>query len=74
MSRCADVGDAATVGSLTGTLAERLARDAYRVEREATRRYYFGDPAPGESTERFLEAVEEALAARQTRDRRPPGP
>ena len=71
VSRCADVVDAATVGSLTGTLAERLARDAYRVEREAMRRYYFGDPAPRESTKRFLEAVEEALAARQTRDLRP---
>jgi CDP-Glycerol:Poly(glycerophosphate) glycerophosphotransferase len=71
VSRCADVVDAATVGSLTGTLAERLARDAYRVEREAMRRYYFCDPAPGESTKRFLEAVEEALAARQTRDLRP---
>jgi hypothetical protein len=35
------------------------------------RRYYFGDPAPGESTKRFLGAVEEALAARQTRHRRP---
>ncbi|WP_139829693.1 CDP-glycerol glycerophosphotransferase family protein [Mycobacterium gastri] len=69
VSRCADVVDAATVGSLTGTLAQRLARDAYRAEREAMRRYYFGDLAPGESTRRFLGAVEEALAARQT-DRR----
>ena len=74
VSRCADVVDAATVGSLTGTLAKRLARDAYRAEREAMRRYYFGDPAPRQSTKRFLEAVEEALAARQTWDRRPLAP
>jgi len=66
VSRCADIVDAASIDVLGRTLAARLARDQHRAAREATRRYYFGDLAPGESTERFLAAVEEAVV---TRDR-----
>jgi len=66
VSRCADVVDAATIGALTHTLAARLDRDEHRPAREATRRHYFGDFAPGESTERFLAAVDNVLV---TRDR-----
>jgi len=64
VSRCADVVEASTVGMLTHLLGRRLAEDAHRSGREAVRRYYFGDLAPGESTERFLAAIGEAVAAR----------
>jgi hypothetical protein len=66
VSRCADIIDAGSVGTLSQTLATRLASDEGRVSREAVREFYFGDLGPGESTERFLAAVDEALA---TRDR-----
>jgi len=64
VSRCADVVDAASIGILTQTLAARLSIDEGRASREAVREFYFGDLVPGESTERFLAAVDEALATR----------
>lgn len=64
VSRCADVIDSATLPALTATLRSRLAHDEYRTARAAIRAEYFGDLAPGESTERFLAAIEETLAAR----------
>jgi hypothetical protein len=66
VSRCADIIDAGSVGTMSQTLATRLASDEGRVSREAVREFYVGDLGPGESTERFLAAVDEALA---TRDR-----
>jgi hypothetical protein len=65
VSRCADIVDAASIGTLTQTLAARLSLDEGRVSREAVREFYFGDLGPGESTERFLAAVDEALATRE---------
>jgi hypothetical protein len=64
VSRCADVIDSATLPALTATLERRLDHDEYRTARAAIRAEYFGDLAPGESTERFLAAIEETLAAR----------
>lgn len=61
VSRCADVIDAATIGGLTEALAARLAHDEHRAGREQMRRHYFGDLAPGESTRRFLAAVDGVL-------------
>jgi hypothetical protein len=64
LSRCADVIDSSTIASLAHTLAARLDRDDYRSARESMRRHYFGDLAPGESTERFLSALDELIAER----------
>jgi len=66
VTRVADVVDATTIGTLTHTLTARLAADPLRAAREAARQYYFGDVRPGESTERFLAAVDEVV---RTRDR-----
>ena len=61
ISRCADVIDATTIGDLTKMLIARLAHDEHRTGRVEMRRYYFGDLAPGESTARFLSAIDEIL-------------
>jgi CDP-glycerol glycerophosphotransferase (TagB/SpsB family) len=64
ISRCADVIDSATIGALTSTLAARLDHDEYREARAAVRELYFGDLAPGESTTRFLAAIDDAVRTR----------
>jgi CDP-glycerol:poly(glycerophosphate) glycerophosphotransferase len=64
VSRCADVVDSATVGVLAHLFAARLSRDDHRPGREAMRRYYFDNLGRGESTERFLAAVEEIMSVR----------
>jgi hypothetical protein len=64
ISRCADVIDSATIGTLTSTLAARLDHDEYREARAAVRALYFGDLAPGESTTRFLAAIDDAVRTR----------
>jgi len=64
VSLCADVVDSGSVGGLTATLASRLARDEHAGARAALRRHYFGDLAPGESTERFLAAIGDAIRDR----------
>ncbi len=64
ISRCADVVDSATLGALTETVARRLEHDEYRQARAAVRELYFGDLAPGESTTRFLAAIDDAVRTR----------
>ena len=64
ISRCSDVIDSATIGALTSTLAARLDHDEYRDARAAVRELYFGDLAPGESTTRFLAAIDDAVRTR----------
>lgn len=64
VSRCADVIDSATIGLLADTVARRLAHDEYRQARAAVRELYFGDLAPGESTTRFLAAIDDAVRTR----------
>jgi choline kinase len=64
VSRCADVVDEETLADLTCTLTARLAHDEHRQARSAMRRHYFGSPAVGESTERFIAAITEAIAVR----------
>lgn len=64
ISRCADVIDSATIGPLTHTQAARLDHDEYRDARAAVRTLYFGDLAPGESTSRFLAAIDDAVRTR----------
>jgi hypothetical protein len=64
ISRCADVIDSATIGLLAETVRQRLAHDEYRQARAAVRELYFGDLAPGESTTRFLAAIDDAVRVR----------
>ena len=64
ISRCADVVDSTTIADLTTTLTHRLVADACRAERDTMRKFYFGELAPGESTERFLTAIDDAVATR----------
>jgi hypothetical protein len=64
VSRCADVIDPVTVKTLAQTLAARLAHDEHRAGRDATRRFYFDNLGRGESTERFLTAVDDVMSAR----------
>ena len=66
VSRCADIVDAGSLATLTAMLSRRLTLDEGRVSREGVRSFYFGDIGPGESTERFLAAVEETMATRET--------
>jgi len=51
-------------------VAARLTHDDHRGERERMRRHYFGDLAPGQSTERFLAAIDDVIAARDRLIRR----
>jgi hypothetical protein len=64
VSRCADVVDAGSLPVLAHRLGQRLVADLHRPGREELRRHYFGDLLPGESTERFLAAVDDVIAAR----------
>jgi hypothetical protein len=58
------VVDSSTIGVLPHLLARRLAVDTHRAAREALRRHYFGDLAPGEATLRFLDAITATIADR----------
>jgi len=62
LSRCADVIDESTIGNLTTLLVTRMTHDEHRAKRAEMCRYYFGDLAPGDSTTRFMSAIEEILA------------
>jgi len=64
VSRCADVVDATTLPGLTELVAARLERDEYLLACTAMRQHYFGDLGVGESTTRFLGAVDELVALR----------
>ncbi|GLY14687.1 glycosyl transferase [Kineosporia sp. NBRC 101677] len=64
ISGASDVIDSTSIGRFGEVLAARLAEDSRMDERIAMRRFYFGDIAPGESTQRFLDAVSEVAATR----------
>jgi hypothetical protein len=64
VSRCADVIDSTNLGDLTRLVASRLAHDEHRVTRAAMRHHYFDDLGVGDSTVRFLEAVDELVRRR----------
>jgi choline kinase len=76
VSRCSDVIDGGSLAELTRTLSDRLAHDEHHQARAALRRHYFGSPAVGESTERFIAAISDAIALRdrQVREREACGP
>ncbi|HEY6794892.1 MAG TPA: NTP transferase domain-containing protein [Kineosporiaceae bacterium] len=64
VSRCADVVEPGDLPGLARLLAARLDHDEHRAARRAMRRYYFGAREVGESTQRFIEAISDAIALR----------
>ena len=64
VSRCADVIDDTNIAELTDLVAERLAHDEHRIARTAMRHHYFDDLGVGDSTQRFLETVDELVRRR----------
>jgi hypothetical protein len=64
ISAAADVIDTSSIGSFGSVLRARLEQDTQLEHRQRLRRFYFGDLAPGESTQRFLAAVGEVVAQR----------
>jgi hypothetical protein len=64
VSRCADVLDESTVGDLADLLASRLDHDEHHLARLAMRHFYFDDIQVGDSTTRFLDAVDELVTLR----------
>jgi hypothetical protein len=64
ISAAADIIDASTIGTFGSVLEARLSEDALLARRHELRRFYFGDLAPGESTQRFLSAVGAVIAKR----------
>ena len=53
--------DATTIGSLTGDLASILADDHLRERRHELRDFYFDSLAPGQSTQRFWDELQNAI-------------
>ena len=66
VSRAADVIDSHSVRGLTELLTARLEQDELHLARIAMRHHYFDDVKVGDSTARFLEAVAELVALRDT--------
>ena len=64
VARCSDVVDESTVDGLADLLAARLEHDEHHLARLAMRHHYFDDIAVGDSTTRFLDAVDELVALR----------
>jgi CDP-glycerol glycerophosphotransferase (TagB/SpsB family) len=64
VSRCADVVDADNLAGLTALVSDRLEHDAHHLARVAMRHHYFDDNAVGDSTRRFVEAIDELTARR----------
>ncbi len=61
ISRCADVVDDLALPSLPELIAARLDHDEHLLARVAMRHHYFDDIGVGESTVRFLAAVDELV-------------
>ncbi|GLY28618.1 hypothetical protein Kisp02_19830 [Kineosporia sp. NBRC 101731] len=64
ISGASDVIDSASIADFGAVVAARLAFDSRMEDRISKRRFYFGDIAPGESTQRFLDAVTKVAARR----------
>ncbi|HVM18722.1 MAG TPA: CDP-glycerol glycerophosphotransferase family protein [Egibacteraceae bacterium] len=62
----ADIINAETVGATAQILAAALQTDPRKADRARVNEHYFGGLARGESTTRFLTAVDEAITAQQT--------
>jgi hypothetical protein len=66
VSRCADVLDSRSVSGLSELLTARLEHDELHLARIAMRHHYFDDVKVGDSTLRFVDAVAELTARRDT--------
>jgi CDP-glycerol glycerophosphotransferase (TagB/SpsB family) len=64
ISAAADIIDSSTLAAFGSVLTARLEQDSLLPRRQELRRFYFGDLAPGESTQRFLTAVGDVIAKR----------
>ncbi len=64
VSRCADVVDSDNLADLTALVGSRLEHDEHHLARVAMRHHYFDGLQVGESTVRFLEAVDELARLR----------
>ena len=62
ISEVVPVIDSSTVDALPQLIASTLAADPGREERARMRAHYFDDLAPGQSTQRFWEAIDAAIA------------
>jgi hypothetical protein len=66
VSRCADVITEVDVAGLTELITARLEHDEHHLARAAMRHHYFDDLEVGDSTVRFLGAVSELVALRDS--------
>jgi hypothetical protein len=66
VSRAGHVIDRASLERLGQTLTDTASGDTLHDERLRMRRFYFGDIAVGESTNRFTAAIDELIAERDT--------
>jgi hypothetical protein len=64
LSEGADIIDSSTIASFGRLLSDRLVDDARSDDRARARKHYFGDLRSGESTARFLEAVNDLIVTR----------
>jgi hypothetical protein len=64
VSRCADVIDSGDLPDLTELVTARLDHDEHHLARVAMRHHYFDDLGVGDSTKRFIEAVDELVELR----------
>jgi hypothetical protein len=64
VSGAADVINSRTISMFGSVLRARLTHDVMQTKRQDLRRFYFGDLAPGESTQRFLAAIGDVVAQR----------
>jgi CDP-glycerol:poly(glycerophosphate) glycerophosphotransferase len=64
ISAAADIIDSSTIATFGSVVSARLADDVLAGARREMRRFYFGDLAPGESTQRFLDAVSDVVRER----------
>ena len=60
----ADIIDSGTIGGFQAAMAAALDDDTRQDDRLRTRKQYFGDLGPGDSSRRFGEAVAELIAER----------
>ena len=64
VSRCADVVERSNLSDLTELISDRLERDEHHLARVAMRHHYFDDLQVGDSTLRFLDAVDDLVTRR----------
>lgn len=74
VSQVCEVVDGSTVARVRALLESQLAEDTHAADRERMRQFYFGDLQPGQSTERFLAAVDELAVLRDSLIGAPAGP